>query len=288
MNAMPIEDMSTTYLEHSMVIHNRFEIPKTEDREMQAGSSGCDLKKPESFRNCHKGDDDVKRILIVEDDMTMNKMLADILHAEGYRAASAHTVAEAQQCFQSASYDLAILDINLSDGSGYEICKMIRKKASTAVIFLTANDLEQDMIKGYELGAADYITKPFPNSVLRHKIKAIFSMLESAGKEPPHKVYDDGQLMIDFSSMQSTLNGNEVVFAPLEYRMLEVFTKNRKILLTRQKLLESLWDSQENYVDEHTLTAAISRIRGKIEKEGTKYIRTVYGMGYMFIGGKAT
>ena len=123
--------------------------------------------------------------------------------------------------------------------------------------------------------------------MLRHKVKAIFSLLENAEKEPPHKIYDDGQLMMDFSSMRGTLNGKEVIFAPLEYRMLEVFTKNKGILLTRQKLLEDLWDSQEKYVDEHTLTAAISRIRGKIEKDGKKYIQTVYGMGYMFTGGGA-
>lgn len=227
----------------------------------------------------------MKQILIVEDDITMNKMLSNILLAEGYKVDSAVTASEAQRRFQSAAYDLAILDINLPDASGYEICKAIKKNAHTAVIFLTANDLEQDMIKGYELGAADYITKPFPNNVLRHKVKAIFSMLENAEKAPPHKVYDDGQLMIDFSSMRAALNGNEISFAPLEYRMLEVFTKNKGILLTRQKLLEKLWDSQENYVDEHTLTAAISRIRGKIEKSGNKYIQTVYGMGYMFTGG---
>ena len=234
-----------------------------------------------------KGSARMKQILIVEDDTTMNKMLSNILLAEGYKVTSAYTATETQHCFQSTAYDLVILDINLPDGSGYEVCKIIKENTHTAVIFLTANDLEQDMIKGYELGASDYITKPFSNGVLRHKVKAIFSLLENAEKEPPHKIYDDGQLMIDFSSMRTTLNGNEVIFAPLEYRMLEVFTKNKGILLTRQKLLEDLWDSQEKYVDEHTLTAAISRIRGKIEKDGKKYIQTVYGMGYMFTGGGA-
>lgn len=227
----------------------------------------------------------MKQILIVEDDTTMNRMLSDILLSGGYRVTSAYTTTEALHCLQSAAYDLAILDINLPDGSGYEVCKAIRQNAPTAVIFLTANDLEQDMIKGYELGAADYITKPFPNSVLRHKVRAIFTMLENAEGKPAHKIYDDGRLVIDFSSMQAALNGEKIVFAPLEYRMLETFTANQGILLTRQKLLEKLWDSQENYVDEHTLTAAISRIRGKIEKDGVKYIQTVYGMGYMFTGG---
>ncbi len=228
----------------------------------------------------------MKQILIVEDDSTMKRMLADVLTAEGCSVASAGTVKEARQCFQSAAYDLAILDINLPDGSGYEICRSMKERTDTAVIFLTANDLEQDMIKGYELGAADYITKPFPGSVLRHKVRAIFSLLESGKKEPPHKVYDDGRLRIDFSSVCASLNGRAIVFAPLEYRMLEIFTDNIHILLTRQRLLESLWDSREIYVDEHTLTAAISRIRGKIEKDGGKYIRTVYGMGYMFTGGE--
>lgn len=227
----------------------------------------------------------MKRILIVEDDTTMNKMLSNILLVEGYKVASAYTVKEAQHCFQIGVYDLAILDINLPDGSGYEVCKAIKEKSSTAVIFLTANDLEQDMIKGYEIGAADYITKPFPNSVLRHKVKAIFSMLEGSMNEAAHNIYDAGRLMIDFSALRATLDGKEIVFAPLEYRMLETFVTNKGILLTRQKLLEKLWDSQENYVDEHTLTAAISRIRGKIEKDGRKYIQTVYGMGYMFTGG---
>lgn len=227
----------------------------------------------------------MKQILIVEDDITMNKMLTNILLAEGYGAVSAYTAEEARRCFQSTVYDLAILDINLPDGSGYELCKAILETAHIPVIFLTDNDLEQDMIKGYESGAADYITKPFPNSVLRHKVKAIFSMLESPEKEPPHKVYDDGLLMIDFSSLRTVLAGEEIILAPLEYRMLEILTSNKGILLTRQKLLENLWDSQENYVDEHTLTAAISRIRGKIERGGHKYIRTVYGMGYMFTDG---
>ena len=213
----------------------------------------------------------MKQILMVEDDTTLNKMLSNILLAEGYKVTSACTVAEACQCLQQAIYDLVVLDINLPDGSGYEVCKIIKEKAQTPVIFLTANDLEQDMIKGYELGAADYITKPFPNSVLRHKVKAIFAMLESAQKEPSHKIYDDGQLMIDFSSVRATFNGEEIVFAPLEYRMLEVFTRNQKILLTRQKLLESLWDSQENWSWSAAFGAKLKRAAGNIFKQYTAW-----------------
>ncbi|MDO4275064.1 MAG: response regulator transcription factor [Eubacteriales bacterium] len=227
----------------------------------------------------------MKEILIVEDDTTLNKMLSNILAVEGYNVTSAYTVKEVQYCFRSNAFQLVILDINLPDGSGFDVCKEIRKKSQTAVIFLTANDLEQDMIKGYEVGAADYITKPFPNQILRLKVKAILDILERTETGPPHKVYDDGHLKIDFSSIQAYLNGKEIVFSPLEYRMLQIFIQNKGILLTRQKLLEHLWDSQENYVDEHTLTATVSRVRGKIEQDGSKYIQTVYGMGYMFTGG---
>ena len=157
----------------------------------------------------------MKHILILEDDRTMNQMLTKILQAERYRITSAYTAADAMYSIRKASFDLAILDINLPDGSGYEVCKAIRETSQTPVIFLTANDLEQDMIKGYETGASDYITKPFPNSVLRHKVKAIFSMLEKSEAEPPHRVYDDGQLVIDFSSLHAALNGRKIVFSPL-------------------------------------------------------------------------
>lgn len=227
----------------------------------------------------------MKKILIVEDDHTMNKMLSELLSNEGYQVTPAATVAEALHHLQSTTYHLAILDVRLPDGTGYELCRAIKKTADTVVLFLTANDLEQDMIQGYELGATDYITKPFPTSVLRHKVKAVFQMLENTEKCPPHKSYHDGRLTIDFSSMQASLNGHAIAFSPLEYRMLEVFTQNKGILLTRAKLLEKLWDQQGNFVDEHTLTAAVSRIRGKIEKGGAQYIQTVYGMGYMFTGG---
>lgn len=223
----------------------------------------------------------MKRILIVEDDVTMNRMITDLLKAEEYHVTSACTVKEALFCIGEASFDLAILDINLPDGSGFSLCGPVRERALGAVIFLTANDLETDMIKGYELGASDYITKPFSNSVLRHKVRAIFSLLDNARK-PAHVVFDDGSLRIDFSAMHTWLNGEEIMLAPLEYRMLEIFIQNKEILLTRQRLLEKLWDERDNFVDEHTLTAAISRVRGKLERGGHKYIRTVYGMGYMF------
>ena len=227
----------------------------------------------------------MKHILIVEDDITLNKLLTNIMQTENYNVSSVYTVSEAKYCLGLNKYDLAILDINLPDGTGYEICKIIKETYHTAIIFLTANDLETDMVKGYELGASDYITKPFPNSVIRHKVNAIFSLLESSENSNVHNIYDDVLLKIDFSSMHTTLANKEIIFAPLEYRMLEILVKNKGLLLTRQKLLEKLWDNRGNFVDEHTLTATISRIRKKIDIDNCRYIKTVYGMGYMFVPG---
>lgn len=253
----------------------------------------------------------MKNILILEDDIIMNKMITNLLKSDeardtssnsieksgqfnqnqkfGYmlKIDSVYTVNEAKKNLSQKNYDLVILDINLPDGSGYEVCEETKKtNPNIAVIFLTANDLEGDIIKGYELGAADYITKPFSNIVLRHKVKAILNLIGSSqDSKLSHKIFDDGYLYIDFSSLNTTINGKLISLAPLEYRVLEVFIENKGILLTRQKLFEKLWDANGNYIEEHTLTATISRIRSKIEKGSKKYIQTVYGMGYMFTGG---
>ena len=180
-------------------------------------------------------------------------------------------------------YDLIILDVNLPDGSGFDFCAEIKeRRPDTAVIFLTANDMESDQLRGFELGADDYVTKPFPISVFRKKVSALLGRIQ---KQTGGDRYTDGALSIDFSELTATLAGEPVIFTPLEYRLLKVLVRNPQIVLTRQALLEKLWDADANFVDEHALTAAVSRIRGKIEVTGLHYIKTVYGMGYMWIGG---
>lgn len=176
-----------------------------------------------------------------------------------------------------------VLDVNLPDGNGFDFCRELKeRRPDTAVIFLTANDMESDMLRGYELGADDYVTKPFPISVFRKKVAAPLSRLQ---KQSVDDCFDDGNLCINFTEMNATLAGKAVSFTSLEYRRLKVFTKKPQIVLTRQVLLEKLWDADENFVDEHALTSAISRIRGKIECNSFQYIKTVYGMGYLWIGG---
>lgn len=227
----------------------------------------------------------MKRILIVEDDSLLNKTLTYNLTSDGYKITSVFNIKSAVYQLSNNEYDLILLDINLPDGSGYDLCKSIKSEhPDTVIIFLTANDQESDQIHGYEVGAVDYITKPFSIVALQRKISAMFAVLEH--HKPAKDTYDDGKLFLDFSEQTASLNGKPLTLSPMEYRTLNLFRKNPKQVLTRGQLLEKLWDVDENYVDEHTLTTTISRIRGKIEADGGAYIKTVYGMGYRWMGGE--
>lgn len=227
----------------------------------------------------------MKRILIVEDDNLLNKTLAYNLASDGYDITAALNARTAADKLRVEEYDLVLLDINLPDGSGYDLCKLIKPEyPDTMVIFLTANDQESDQIRGYGVGAVDYITKPFSIGALQRKISAMFAMLEH--HKPSKDIYDDGSLFLDFSEQAASLNGRPLTLSPMEFRMLNLFRKNPKQVLTRGQLLERLWDTEENYVDEHTLTTTISRIRSKIEADGGTYIKTIYGMGYQWMGGE--
>lgn len=223
------------------------------------------------------------RILVVEDDRLLNSTLCYNLTTAGYLVEAALTKADAIGQIEKQNYELIVLDVNLPDGNGFVFCREIKeRRPDTAVIFLTANDMESDMLKGFELGADDYVTKPFPISVFQKKVSALLSRIT---RQSGGDFYDDGNLLVNFSELTAALAGQVVSFTPLEYRLLKVLTSNSKQVLTRGQLLEKLWDAEENYVDEHALTSAISRIRGKIEVNGYQYIKTVYGMGYMWIGG---
>ena len=230
-----------------------------------------------------KGSGKMKKIIIVEDDAILNKTLAYNLVSDGYEVDSAYTCSMARELLKG-NYHLALLDINLPDGSGLDLCVEIKERnPETYIIFLTANDRESDMLKGYEVGGADYFTKPFSVAVLCRKIAAVFETIEH--RRPRHDLYGDGFLNIDFSQQTATLGGNPIDFTPKEYRTLLLFIKNSRLILTKTQLLEKLWDVDGNFVDEHTLTTIISRIRKKIEVDGHKYLKTAYGMGYQWIGG---
>lgn len=225
----------------------------------------------------------MKKIIVVEDDLILNKTLCYNLANSGYRIYSAVSLSQASDMLTAGKFDLAVLDVNLPDGSGFDLCRQIKAcNPAPAVIFLTARDMEDDMLQGFAQGADDYVAKPFPISVLQKKIEIL--LYRSLGQSSD-EIYDDGVLRINFSEMSTSLKDKSIAFTATEYRILKLMTVNAGIVLTRQVFLEKLWDVNENFVDEHALTSAISRIRSKIERDGDQYIKTVYGMGYMWIGG---
>lgn len=227
----------------------------------------------------------MRKILIVEDDTLLNRTLGYNLASDGYEITAAYNHKDAVSHLKETEFDVALLDINLPDGSGLDLCEEIRGRGQhTYIIFITANDKESDMLKGYEAGGADYVTKPFSVTVLCRKVAAVFANLEL--RTPRHDLFDDGFLKIDFSEQRASLAGEPLDFTPKEYRTLFLFVKNPRIILTKRQILEKLWDIDGDFVDEHTLTTIVSRIRKKIETDEHKYIKTAYGMGYQWIGGE--
>lgn len=227
----------------------------------------------------------MRKILIVEDDTLLNRTLGYNLASEGYEITAAYNRKDAVSHLKETEFDVALLDINLPDGSGLDLCEEIRGRGQhTYIIFITANDKESDMLKGYEVGGADYVTKLFSVTVLCKKVGAVFANMEL--RAPRHDLFDDGFLKIDFSEQRMSLAGEPLNFTPKEYRTLFLFVKNPRIILTKRQILEKLWDIDGDFVDEHTLTTIISRIRKKIEIDEHKYIKTAYGIGYQWIGGE--
>ena len=223
-----------------------------------------------------------EKILVIDDEKDIANLLEVYLQNENYIVYKYYCAKDAIPCIEKGDIDLAILDIMLPDINGFSLCQRIREKYTYPIIMLTAKIEETDKITGLTLGADDYVTKPFPMSVFQKKLAALLSRIAKQSEEDK---YNDGTFAIDFKEMTASLEGKALVFTPLEYRLLKIFTKNPQNVLTRQMLLERLWDIDENFVDEHALTVAVSRVRNKIETNGQQYIKTVYGMGYMWVGG---
>ncbi len=216
-------------------------------------------------------------ILIAEDDGALRNGLAFDLAAEGYNVVPAENGRAALAHLSGA--DLVLLDVNLPDAEGFELCRKIKISKEIPVIFLTCRDLEQDELQGFICGGDDYITKPFSLPVLRKRIAAVLKRSRASGD-----VYADGFLTVDFTGFTASAGTKSIAFTPTEYRLLKIFTDSKGSVLTRGMLLEKLWDNKENYVDEHTLTVNINRIRRKIEDADHKYIKTIYGIGYVWNG----
>lgn len=225
----------------------------------------------------------MKKILLVEDDRDLNAGLLYDLETEGYQVYTAFTLKEGKKLFEEKEADLVILDLNLPDGEGFVFCRQVKARKDIPVVFLTARDMEQDEIKGFDCGADDYITKPFKMPILNRRIEAA---LRRSGTKTERNVFDDGYLNIDFDRLTAARKDEILTLTPTEYKILRVLTANSDKVMTKRILLEKIWDSSGNFVDEHALAVNINRLRKKIESEGHEYIKTLYGMGYQWKGGK--
>ena len=225
-----------------------------------------------------------KKILVVEDDLALSAGLCFELDTSGYLTVAAYGCQKARYFLENEHFDLVILDVNLPDGNGSDLCREIKAaRPELPVIFLTANDLEEDILNGFDLGADDYITKPFHTQILKRRAEVALRRGNSGAKAAMDG-YDDGFLRLDFQALTAVRSGEKLSITPNEYKLLRVLTANAGNLVTRQLLLEKLWDCDENFIDDHTLTVTMNRLRAKIEDEGHTYIRTVRGMGYIWTG----
>lgn len=228
----------------------------------------------------------MERILVLEDDLALSAGLCFELDSAGYATVAAYNCAKARYLLEQETFSLALLDVNLPDGSGFDLCREIKARyPALPVIFLTANDLEQDMLAGFDLGAEDYVTKPFRIPILLRRMEVALRR-RGAAPAPAAEVWDDGFLRLDFAALTAARGGETLTITPNEYKLLKALTDNAGNILTRQVLLERLWDSGGNFIDDHTLTVTMNRLRAKIEDEAHTYIKTVRGIGYVWTGGR--
>lgn len=223
----------------------------------------------------------MKKIFLVEDDKTISKNLILLLRSEGFTVSHASTQGEAVQMLAACKFDMALVDISLPDGNGFAVCTEIKQMQGIPVIFLTASGDEASVVTGLNMGADDYVTKPFRP---RELIARINATLRKADLEP--SVFDRNGLVVDITSGIVKKNGNEVFLSALEYRLLLIFINNPGNIITRERLLDELWDAAGEFVNNNTLTVYIKRLREKIEDNPAKpqMILTVHGMGYRLGG----
>lgn len=214
------------------------------------------------------------KLLLVEDNNAIIMGLDFLFKEEGYNFDVARTCNEADKLITKNKYDIVLLDVFLPDGNGFEICKKIKKEFNTPVIFLTAKDEEKDIVYGFDIGADDYVIKPFRNRELISRINNVLRR-NNKGKQIKYK-----DITIDVDSGRVYKNGQEVLLTKLEYTILLCLFQNQNILISREKLLNDIWDAAGNFVEDNTLTVYIKRIREKIGDSNGNIIKTIRGMGY--------
>lgn len=220
------------------------------------------------------------RILVVEDDYYLQKNIRALLESENYGVIVASNVAEAKANINKGSIDLYLLDVMLPDGSGYEVCSYIRQKESTPIIMLSAKDDDESVVKGLDMGADDYVAKPFKSKVLISRIRANIRRNNSVGG----RMIFAKNLKIDLEKMQVEKDGVVLELRNKEFELLKVMVLNKGRVYSRNMLLEVLWDKDGDFIENNTLSVTMKRLREKLgsDPEGDDYIETLRGIGYRF------
>lgn len=222
----------------------------------------------------------MKTILLLEDDESLNRGIALKLEKEGYRVCSAHGVTEAKKLFATHQVDLIISDITMDDGNGMEFCREIRRSSNVFIIFLTALDQEYDIVNGYDAGADDYVTKPFSLMVLISKVNAYMRRVDTASEE----MLCSGKITVYLKEMKAYREMAELQLSKKELQILVYLMENARQIISKEQLLEAVWDVDGQFVGENTVAVNISRLRNKLgEEAGTEeYIKNVRGIGYIW------
>lgn len=218
----------------------------------------------------------MNKILIIEDDKNLNEGISMTLEGPETRTIRAETVAQAKEALKTEPPDLILLDVNLPDGNGFDFCREIRQGSDVPIIFLTANDMELDVVRGLEMGGDDYITKPFSLMVLRARVNSVLRRRKGDGgaEKGGNRFYFD-DLVLDFDQMSFTKGGKPVSLSRTEQKLLKILTANSGQTLSKETLLTRVWETE--FVDDHALPVTIKRLRDKL---GTHRIKSIYGIGY--------
>lgn len=219
----------------------------------------------------------MEKILLVEDDTQIVENLCGLLRAEGFRVQAAASRMKAFEYLKRDTYDLLLLDVSLPDGNGFSICAEVKREYQLPVIFLTASGDEYSVVAGLDMGADDYIAKPFRS---RELISRIRSVLRRCQKDS--RLLCCGTLQVNPSSAVVTCGGREIFLSALEYRILLLLIHNQGQILTRNQLLEEIWDASGEYVNDNTLSVYMKRLREKIEEnpQEPRLLHTIRGIGY--------
>ncbi|MCW6086713.1 MULTISPECIES: response regulator transcription factor [Clostridium] len=222
----------------------------------------------------------MKHIFFVEDDLSLINGLSFAIKKQGYEIDVARTSLEAETLWTNGKYDLVILDVSLPDGSGYDLCKKIRKTSKVPIMFLTAADEETDIIMGLDIGGDDYITKPFKLAVFLSRINALLRRSDNFNQTDTE--LNSNGIKVQMLKGEVYKNGEQLDLTASEYKLLCLFMENPDIVLSPDQILSKLWDCDENYIDNNSLTVYIRRLRTKIEDNpgNPQKIVTIRRMGY--------